>query len=501
MPDPPGPPGPAPTTTLQPLPPLSTVLTTATQTLVPVRDASPGDLNPALPENTQAFVDLGLGELVIGPGEERFVRGIDDGEAPPPGPNARRLVRFVHLPDLQLADDESPTRASAVDSQVVGAALRPQEPVACRMLNAAARTVNGLHHDDALDFVLLGGDNADSAQENEVRWVLDIFSGQDVECDSGDDDDIDPDAEDGKDAFAAVGLDVPFRWVSGNHDALVQGNFEVTAAQQTAVLGTNSRLGTRVYAGPGLGTVRTGDVVIADEARRLLDGPALLDLIANDGDGHGFGGNDARSLDARSAGRAFASFDVDNSPVTFVILDTSHARGGAEGVLRRSEVDRFVIPALDDALARDRIVVIASHHAVGSLSLSGGAFGQTEDDALSAEDWLQILGGYPNVLFSMVGHSHQNRVRVQQTPGHAFFEVMTSALADWPHQMRLVEIFDDDNGTLRMEATPVDYVADDDPLAALGRSLGLIDVLAGWNGSGSGAADERRISLIVRRLQ
>jgi hypothetical protein len=155
---------------------------------------------------------------------------------------------------------------------------------------------------------------------------------------------------------------------------------------------------------------------------------------------------------------------------------------------------------LDDALARHRLVVLASHHAVGSLSTDGGILGHAEEDALTPDAWRAFLAGYPNVLFSLVGHAHRNRVFVQQTPGHAFFEVLTSALADWPHQLRLVEIYDDDNGTLRMEATPVDYVADDDPLAARGRALGLIDLLTGWNGSdGSGAPEDRSVSLVIAR--
>lgn len=464
--------------------------------MLPAHEPSPGDLNPALPEYTDAFVDLGLGEIVDGPADDVVVRTVDDTAPPARGKNARRLTRFVHLADLQLMDDESPTRAAAVDSQAVTAALRPQDALMCRMLNAAVRTINGLHHDDDVDFVVLGGDNADSAQENEVRWVMSILDGSDrVECDSGDDDDLDEGADDGKDAFAAAGLDVPWRWVSGNHDSLVQGNFAVGDTQRAQVVSTSSTLGTRVYNGEGPGTVRTGDVVIADEQRRLLDGRALLALVSDDGDGHGFAGDAA--ADARDAGRAFTSFDVGDA-LTVVVIDTSHAGGGAEGVLTQRDVNRFIAPLLDAAKARGRLVVLTSHHAADALSTSGGVFGSNEADALTPDAWRAFLGGYDNVVFSLVGHAHQNQVRLQQTPTHAYWEVMTSALADWPHEMRLVEIFDDDNGTLRLEATPVDYVADDDPLAALARSLGLIDLLAGWNGSdGRGAPGDRSVSLII----
>ncbi|MBI1944457.1 MAG: glycosyltransferase [Deltaproteobacteria bacterium] len=498
------------TPALAPLPPLANAPTTRSRTLVPAHEEMPGDpANPALPENLDGYLEIGLGEVREGPADGVVVRALgtlagvplDAAALPPPGPNARRLARFVHLADLQLMDDESPTRAGAFDTTAVTAALRPQDSLLCRMLNAAVRTINALHAEAPIDFVLLGGDNADSAQENEVGWVLDILGGSDlVHCDSGDDNDLYVDAEDGKDPFASAGLDMPWRWVSGNHDVLVQGNFAVDEAQSAAALGGEAPMGTRIYQGEGFGSVVDGDVAIPDERRRLLDGPALLDLVGGDRDGHGLGADATLPPGAtRPTGKAFAAFDVEATPLTVVVLDTAHGRGGASGVLQQSHVDAFVRPALDDALARGRVVLLASHHAADSLTSDGGIFGASEPDALTPDTWRELLAAYPNVLFSLVAHSHRNRVRVQQTPGHAFFEVMTSALADWPHQLRLIELYDDDNGTLRLEASPVDFATDDDPPAALGRALGLIDRLTGWSSDGTGAAEDRAVTLVIAK--
>lgn len=497
---------------LEPLPPLASAPTTRSRTILPVHeDMSGNPANPGRPENLDGYLEIGLGDVRDGPADAVVVHALgtlvgasaplDAAALPPPGPNARRLLRFIHLADLQLMDDESPTRAAAFDTTAVTAALRPQDPLMCRMLNAAVRTINALHAEDPVDLVLLGGDNADSAQENEVRWVLDILGGSDfVHCDSGDDNDLDVDAEDGKDPFAAAGLDVPWRWVSGNHDVLVQGNFTVDESQSAAALGGEAPMGTRIYQGEGFGSIADGDVAFPDERRGLLDGPSLLALVGGDGDGHGQSADVPLPPGAvRPPGKAFTAFDLEGTPLTVVVLDTSHGRGGASGVLQQAHVDAFLRPALDDALARGRLVVLASHHALDSLTPDGGIFGAGEPDALTPDNWRELLAAYPNVLFSLVAHSHRNRVRVQQTPGHAFFEVMTSALADWPHQLRLVELYDDDNGTLRMEATPVDYASDDDPLAMLGRSLGLIDHLTGWSSDGSGAAEDRAVTLVIAK--
>ncbi len=495
---------------LEPLPPLAHAATTRVRTLVPVHDAMPGNpTNPGRPENLQGYLELGLGDVTEGPPDDVVVHALgtvagasaplDPSALPAPGPNARRLARIVHLADLQLMDDESPTRAAAFDTQAVTAALRPQDPVLCRMLNAAVRTINALHAEDPIDLVVLGGDNADSAQNNEVRWVLDILGGSSrVHCDSGDDNDLDADGDDGKDPFAAAGLDVPWRWVSGNHDVLVQGNFAVDDAQAAAALGGEATMGTRIYQGEGFGSIADGDVAIPDEARRLLQGAALVDLVGADDDGHGLAPDAPMPPGAvRPTGKAFAAFDLPGTRLTAVVLDTSHARGGASGVLQASHIDAFVRPVLDDAVARGRLVLLASHHAADSLTTDGGVFGASEPDALSSDDWRAFLSAYPNVLFSLVAHSHRHRVRVQQTPGHAFFEIMTSALADWPHQFRLIELYDDDNGTLRLEATPVDFAVDDDAPSALGRALGLIDRLTGWSSDGSGASEDRAMSLVI----
>jgi hypothetical protein len=478
---------------LTPLPALTHVVTTLDKTLVPAHPPTPGELNPAIPENTQAYLDAGLGDLNDGPGEPITVRTLDGSAAPARGPNAHRLTRFVHLADIQLMDDESPMRTADFDSQSVTSAIRPHDPFLCLMLNAAVRTINGLNDADPVDFVLLGGDIADSAQTNEVQWAMAILDGSpDVHCDSGDDNDIDPHGPDGKDHFAAAGLAMPWHWVSGNHDALVQGTFGIDPSQQSTSVGGFAQLGTRVYAGGGFGIIADGDVVTPDARRKVLTGDALIDLVQHDGDGHGLKNADA------SAGKAFHSFDVPGSPITFLALDTNHAVGGAEGVLKQSDVDKFVTPVLDDAKARNRVVVIASHHAVDALSSDGGLLGQAEADALLPNDWLAYLGGYPNVLFSMVGHAHRNQVRKQVTPSHPYWEVMTAALADFPHQFRVVEIWDDDNGTLRLETSVVDYAVDDDAPAARGRALGLIDLLSGWQGNdGRGQVTDRNVALII----
>jgi hypothetical protein len=106
-------------------------------------------------------------------GEPVLPRTLDDSDPPAPGASPELLARFVHLADTQLSDDESPARLVTSTSQ--SGAFRPEEGYLCRMLNATVRTINRLHEDLPLDFVLLGGDNTDNAQTNELEWFMGVL--------------------------------------------------------------------------------------------------------------------------------------------------------------------------------------------------------------------------------------------------------------------------------------------------------------------------------------
>ena len=72
----------------------------------------------------------------------------------------------------------------------------------------------------------------------------------------------------------------------------------------------------------------------------------------------------------------------------------------------------------------------------------------------------QIVAGYENVIAWLVGHSHANRVRAvagadADHPG--YWEIMTSAMADYPGQARVIELVDNGDGTLSILATLIDF--------------------------------------------
>jgi len=280
------------------------------------------------------LLDEGYGDFELAPGET-VVDLTPGGRAPlDPGPDAAMVSRFVHLADTQITDDESPLRLVEVDSLFISGAFRPQETHGCQITNAAVRTINAVHAQTPLDFVVLGGDNADSAQTNEVQWFLDV--------------------------------------------------------------------------------------------------------------------------------------------------------------------EERVRPLLDAAEAEGKLVLVSSHHASGTLTDGSGLGGDPVPGALDPADWRAFLADYPNVLAHLCGHSHVHQAEYIQPMGtRGYWEVITAAIADWPHQMRVVEVHDQDNGWLTITGIALDYATQDDALAADARALGILDFTSNWVIDGAGMAQDRNVRLWV----
>ena len=482
------------------LPALTAAQLTTDASIVPthalVSPADPGP--PSSPTVLSQWLSEGYGLTTLGAGEPLSAVLPPGAAQPTPGANPTMLVRFVHLPDLQLADDESPNRLCEYDvpaaTGATDGAFRPQEGHECRILNAAVRTINTLDEALPLSFVLTGGDNSDNAQTNEIGWFLQIMNGSSsVKCDSGDVSDPVPGPNnDGKDPFKADGLTVPWWWVTGNHDVLVQGNFVVNAASQAKAVGTVALGETRDYSQPGA-PLFTGPIV-ADPRRMPLTRTELMKVIGSDGAGHGVGAAQMAS------GKAFYTFDVPSTPLRFVIFDTPAETGSDDGVVHQADVTSTIKPMLDQAMADSKLVITASHHSTDHITDGSGLGGTLQADALTSQQWVDFLGGYDNILFSIVGHVHTHRVRyVTPTTGHAFWEVMTGALADYPHQFRMIEVWDDDNGWIRMRAIVTNYQTAGDPVASDGRTLAIADQVSGWAHDGHGTRTDRNVEIYIQK--
>lgn len=452
-----------------------TTLTTRLQIEPPLPE--PTALNPAFPEGLQAAFDQGLGAWTAVAGDPHLLR--EDLAARGPAPDRRTIALFLQQTDAQLADAESPTRVAGLDSAgFTQSAARPQEIYGVHSLDAVIRAANDLHAAHPIDFALVTGDNADSAQRNETRWFVDVWDGTPVRADSGAADrQPDADCNDPLAELTPEGADFPWYAVLGNHDVLVQGNFPITSYTDT-VLGDDAEGGTRDLALPG-GPLAYATV--ADPERRLLDRSGLVAEYletTSQPPGHGFTAENVADGTATWSARPVPG-------IRLVGLDTN-PDGPGDPLLRAADRD-VLVGALEDATAAGELVIVASHFRLGGMAVEGGG---TVD---------ALLHGYPNVVLSVVGHSHENRVTPWPGPaGGGFWEIETSSGIDWPQQARLIDVADNGDGTLSVFTTLIDGLAPEGSMPLRSRILAAVDLQSGWRTEdGTGAVEDRNLELVV----
>jgi metallophosphoesterase (TIGR03767 family) len=173
-------------------------------------------------------------------------------------------------------------------------------------------------------------------------------------------------------------------------------------------------------------------------------------------------------------------------------------------------------------------IVVFSHHTAATQDNNAPRLDGAKN--YYGTDLEQLFVRYPNVVLHATGHTHENRVIAHpglpgRTPG--YWEVNTSAIADYPHQARTIEIADNHDGTLSIfavnfdAAAPVDpsvmqWTADDTPestasfggkdknineeqLASIGRWVGANDPQLGAAVAGArlGTPADRNVELLL----
>ena len=77
------------------------------------------------------------------------------------------------------------------------------------------------------------------------------------------------------------------------------------------------------------------------------------------------------------------------------------------------------------------------------------------------KDLVGLLHRFPDAIAWVAGHSHVNDVTPYPGPdGHGFWSVKVAAEADWPQQSRLLQLFDNRDGTLSLFGTIVDHASE-----------------------------------------
>lgn len=355
--------------------------------------------------------------------------------------------------------------------------------------------------------------------------------------------------------FTAEGLKVPSYVLFGNHDGLVQGNEDANAAFEEVATGCVKPLQASTPLGPvppgsgpdalppgllgaldpdylravvadPLGNLSRGFLVPPDENRRFVDKAQFkaLHRTGRQKDAHGFGLVDRDELGASRGSASYYSFSPKRG-IRYIVLDTVSEGGvtpsSSEGNLDEPQF-RWLEKELEQARAKDELVVAYGHHATGSLEAAipdelaapctvaddhGHDLnpGCDRDPRLSTplhlgDDLEALFHRFPQVIAYVAGHSHENRIEpFKKKGGGDFWEIKSPAIADYPPQHRLIEVMDNRDGTLSIFGTMLDH---DSPvrapasgsagggigaagLASVGRTLNYNDPQVGPNDFGA----------------
>jgi metallophosphoesterase (TIGR03767 family) len=470
--------------------------------------------------------------------------------------DAQSPMRVEYLDRFEDSYGGAPTLA-LLDSSFRGQEMLTAQ-VAESMVSAINQVGAGPVTGQPQGFALQTGDNTDNCQYNEVRWNIDILDGgKTVRPDSGDltkwegvqDNTLlyydrhyyhphqtplarTPDIykatygfptvpgllDSARKPFAATGLSMPWYTAFGNHDKLVQGNFPHNTLPLNAVavgglklisppLGL-SQADLLSFIGGQLDALLKALVltpyvrkVSADPARRLLDKKQFIEehfLTTGGPVGHGF------SAANRSTGTGYYTFD--KGGVRFIVLDTVNPNGEYNGSIAQSQFTWLQGQLLASA---GMPVVVASHHTVSSMDNPLIITGGDLEIRVLGDAVLTELLKHQHVIAWVNGHTHTNKIwahtRGDGTGG--LWEINTASHVDWPQQSRLIEVVDNQDGTLSIFATMVDHAGPAGynggstspvPLSGLARELAANDPQKRTSGAG-GLAEDRNVELIVQR--
>jgi metallophosphoesterase (TIGR03767 family) len=341
----------------------------------------------------------------------------------------RSLLYFAQLSDFQLADEESPARAEALDvaNSPFTSAWRPQEALEPFTVDEVVRQVNRFdvspirnqrRRHARLALSITTGDSADNQQINETKWVVRLLEGGPLNPNSGvegglcgalalappgeaarytgvqDDHDVlesgrfyDPNRPSGafrgfpsypglmdraQVPFEAVGLAKPSYVAFGNHDGTVQGTVHALQALDDVARGCIKPLALTGVAGiaPLLTSPSRTVIVPPDSERGFADRPTYRALHATgrQGDAHGFGHIDRNELSTSRGAASYYAFSP-RPGLRLISINTV-----AEGALIDSNgnIDapqfRWIERELKAADGRDELVILFGHHPIRSLT-------------------------------------------------------------------------------------------------------------------------------------
>jgi len=494
----------------------SNVATTREETLEPIPPTGSG----IQPWDIAKYEENGYGKWTYGQGADSGRMALVDGyvENSAAVTNVARLMHFFAITDIHITDKECPAQLIHLAQFPSGIGRNAISVCAgvmlytTHVLDAAAQTVNALHQETPIDFGISLGDAINSNGFNELRWYIDVLDGQNINPDSGRDDDPVPGPHnDYQDPYKATGLDedIPWYQVIGNHDQHWMGSKPIDDYLSDAYTGEkilqigNVLLPGGIYARDyymGILDGRTpyGDIfgagpsenfpkpprVPADQNRHPVSSQQWMSEFFNTTSqppGHGF---TQENVDNDFA--CYSFLPNANVPIKVIALDdTSKAdTPGLDpgkdvygyGTLDKERYD-WLVNELEEGTANNQLMIIAAHVPIG-VEPAGSPMGWWAQSYVSEPALIAKLHEYPNLLLWIAGHRHLNTITPFKSPDPTkpecgFWGVETVSLREFPQQLRTFQILRNSDNTISILTTNVDPAVAEGSMAETSRSYGI----------------------------
>jgi len=324
--------------------------------------------------------------------------------------------------------------------------------------------------------------------------------------------------------FRARGIGMPWYGIFGNHDSLLTGNFARSKAIAGVATGcvkvteiSDEALAEAAPLAAGGFTQqeegRAGGILVRDVLRTVNDpaarqqrativpgDPARLPLkkrrymrehfhTGGRPRGHGFTRADLRS------GEGNYAFSPRRG-LRFLVLDSVSDTGGSRGNIGDRQF-RWIHRQLLRAGRRHQLVIAFAHHTMQTMNQEvpsgfpggdqqgaprraadvhfGNGPGETTKPCRTRrararpgkhETLRCLFLRHRNLIAFVNGHQHYNQITPFGRRGGGFWEVSTASHIDWPQQSRLLELFNNRDGTLSLFGTIIDHAGPANPGSA-----------------------------------
>ena len=428
------------------------------------------------------------------------------------------LLNFAQVSDVHITDTTNPLRAGALDA-VTSAALRPQEHLSAATWDAVVRSINTQIESKKLAFMMSTGDQIDNALEHEIEWFLNVVDGNAFSGYYNDLVGTTPNEQSDVPvpAVSPAGLGMPWYLAVGNHDVMIVGNFNakfveaflkliieafqknpekypqwqfnITDLQEVIAKIKTSTTQDDLH---GLGYMPLNEDGLGDGYYSFSPNKFMHCIVLNTTNDNWLEGasdktgksltdqylaenqakietmlSQPKSVSAdpqqqidqliKEGFNDFAEWANQKAPE---YLDMQKTKGffdwndGIFGGIAQGTLDKvqyeWMKKEIDDN--KHRLCLIFSHHGPDSFLTPLGN--------ISANDFIETLQGYPNVIAHIHGHTHFNLIKpsydvetldvgaIQQNGN--YWDITTNSIAEWPMQWRRIAVVDNGDGTGRI---------------------------------------------------